>query len=56
MSYYRIRYTATVYASEEVADEEQLENDIEMSFDDVMYQILGGDAYNANCEVERRIS
>lgn len=56
MSYYRIRYTATVYTGEEVAGEEQLEEDIEASFDDVLYQIFHGDAYNANCEVERRSS
>ena len=53
---YRIRYTATVYTNENAADTEQLEEDIEASFDDVLYQIFHGDAYNSMCEVERRSS
>ena len=52
MSYSRIRYTATVYTNEKVADKEQLEEDIEASFDDVLYQIFHGDAYNSVCEIQ----
>ena len=55
MSYYKIRYTATVYTRGNVAnDEEELEDIIEMSFEDVLYQVFNGDAYNTTCEVERR--
>ena len=54
MTYYRIRYEATVYTSEEVADEAQLEDDIEESFDDVAYQIFHNYTYNVCCEVEKR--
>ena len=54
MSYYRIKYTATVYTNEKVADVEQLEEDIEASFDDVLYQIFHGDAYNSMCEVMKK--
>lgn len=56
MTYYKVRYIATVYTNEKVADEEQLEEDIEESFDDVLYQIFHGDAYNTICEVEKRRS
>lgn len=56
MSYYRVRYTATVYTEEEFEDEEQLEEEIEESFDDVLYQFFNGDAYNVDCEVERRMN
>ena len=51
---YHIRYTATVYTSENITNEEQLEEDIEASFDDVLYQILHGDAYNSVCEIRGR--
>ena len=56
MSYYRIRYSATVYTNEEVADEEQLEADLELSIESLLYDLFHGDAYNVNCEVERRSS
>ena len=51
---YHIRYTATVYTNENMANEEQLEEDIEASFDDVLYQIFHNDAYNSVCEIRGR--
>ena len=54
MTYYKIRYSATVYG-EEAGSEEQLEEDIESSFEEVLYQIFHGDAYNVECEVKRRL-
>jgi len=57
MSYYKITYTATVYTRSDVGnDEEELEDIIETSFEDVLYQVFDGDTYNVNCEVEERRS
>ncbi len=56
MSYYRIRYSATVYTRGVVTeDEQELEDIIESSVEDVLYQIFGGDVYNTSCEVEERV-
>lgn len=55
MSYYRIRFRTTVYTNEKVADEEQLEADLELSIESLIYDLFHGEAYNTDCEVERRM-
>lgn len=56
MSYYRIRYSATVYTRKAVTeDEQELEDMIESTVEGILYEIFGGDVYNTSCEVEERV-